>query len=76
MYVCVCVCVCKCVCVQPSRCQVSLSRVLTQQCSSNNTHCDFWRTLEESCKGLGSVTLKINTQHTLIRANHAKTRDT
>jgi hypothetical protein len=26
----------------------------------------FWRTLEESCKGLGSVTsgLKINTQHT------------
>jgi hypothetical protein len=25
----------------------------------------FWRTLEESCKGLGSVTLKINNQHTL-----------
>jgi hypothetical protein len=25
----------------------------------------FWRTLEESCEGLGSVTLKINTQHTL-----------
>ena len=24
----------------------------------------FWRTLEESCKGLGSVTLKINTQQT------------
>ncbi len=24
----------------------------------------FWRTPEESCKGLGSVTLKINTQHT------------
>jgi hypothetical protein len=24
----------------------------------------FWRTLKESCKGLGSVTLKINTQHT------------
>ena len=24
----------------------------------------FWRTLEESCKGLGSVTFKINTQHT------------
>ena len=23
-----------------------------------------WRTPEESCKGLGSVTLKINTQHT------------
>ena len=23
-----------------------------------------WRTLEESCKGLGSVSLKINTQHT------------
>ena len=25
----------------------------------------FWRTLEESCKGLGSVTLQINNQHTL-----------
>jgi hypothetical protein len=25
----------------------------------------FWRTLEESCKGLGPVTFKINTQHTL-----------
>jgi hypothetical protein len=25
----------------------------------------FWRTPEESCKGLGSVSLKINTQHTL-----------
>jgi hypothetical protein len=24
----------------------------------------FWRTLKESCKGLGSVSLKINTQHT------------
>ena len=24
----------------------------------------FWRTLEESCKRLGSVYLKINTQHT------------
>jgi hypothetical protein len=24
----------------------------------------FWRTLEEFCKGLGPVTLKINTQHT------------
>ena len=24
-----------------------------------------WRTMEESCKGLGSVSLKINTQHTL-----------
>ena len=24
----------------------------------------FWRTLEESCKGLGSVSLKINNQHT------------
>jgi hypothetical protein len=24
----------------------------------------FWRTPEESCKGLGSVILKINTQHT------------
>jgi len=24
----------------------------------------FWRTPRESCKGLGSVTLKINTQHT------------
>jgi len=24
----------------------------------------FGRTLEESCKGLGSVTLQINTQHT------------
>ena len=24
-----------------------------------------WRTLEESCKGLGSVSLKINNQHTL-----------
>ena len=24
----------------------------------------FWRTPEESCKGLGSVTFKINTQHT------------
>jgi hypothetical protein len=23
-----------------------------------------WRTLEESCKGLGSVSLKINNQHT------------
>ena len=27
----------------------------------------FWRTLEESCKGLGSVTLKITNQHTLHR---------
>jgi hypothetical protein len=26
----------------------------------------FWRTLEESCKGLGSVTLKINNQHTNV----------
>ena len=26
----------------------------------------FWRTPEESCKGLGSLSLKINTQHTLI----------
>ena len=25
----------------------------------------FWRTLEESCKGLGSVSLKINNQHSL-----------
>jgi hypothetical protein len=24
----------------------------------------FWRTLSEFCKGLGPVTLKINTQHT------------
>ena len=24
----------------------------------------FWRTPKESCKGLGSVTFKINTQHT------------
>ncbi len=30
----------------------------------------FWRTLEESCKGLGSVTLTINTQHTLWRTRH------
>ena len=27
----------------------------------------FWRTLKESCKGLGSVTMKINTQHTHTR---------
>ena len=26
-----------------------------------------WRTLEESCKGLGSVSLKINNHHTLGR---------
>ena len=25
----------------------------------------FWRKPKESCKGLGSATLKINTQHTL-----------
>jgi hypothetical protein len=28
----------------------------------------FWRTLKESYKGLGSVTLKINTQHTRVLA--------
>ena len=27
----------------------------------------FWRTLREFCNGLGPVTLKINTQHTLDR---------
>jgi len=25
----------------------------------------FWRTLKESCEGLGSVTFKINAQHTV-----------
>jgi hypothetical protein len=31
-----------------------------------------WRTLEESCKGLGSVSLKINNQHTLQKASFFK----
>ena len=31
----------------------------------------FWRTPEESCTGLGSVSFKINTQHTLtFLGNH------
>jgi hypothetical protein len=43
---------------------ISILFSITYTHTHTHTHTHFWRTPKESCKGLGSVTLKINTEHT------------